>query len=87
MVSLRMSLPSIDQNGILVLIHGNDYACSSIGITVFQNLMYQQVKKQKQRTKIVIKINQDSCNLYKIVLKVLGCFTCTNYEIKDTRIK
>lgn len=32
MVSLRMSLPSIDQNGILVLIHGNDYACSSIDI-------------------------------------------------------
>lgn len=85
MVSLRMSLPSIDQNGILVLIHGNDYACSSIDIISESDVPV--MKKQKQRTKIVIKLNQDSCNLYKIVLKVLGCFTCTNYEIKDTRIK
>lgn len=86
MVSLRMSLPSIDQNGILVLIHGNDYACSSIDIISESDVPVSE-KNKKQRTKIVIKLNQDSCNLYKIVLKVLGCFTCTNYEIKDTRIK
>lgn len=70
MVSLRMSLPSIDQNGILVLIHGNDYACSSIDIISESDVPVSE--KTKTENKNCNQIKQDSCNLYKIVLKVLA---------------
>lgn len=49
MVSLRMSLPSIDQNGILVLIHGNDYACSSIDIISESDVPVSEKNKNREQ--------------------------------------
>lgn len=52
MVSLRMSLPSIDQNGILVLIHGNDYACSSIDIISESDVPVSEKTKTENKNQI-----------------------------------
>lgn len=58
MVSLRMSLPSIDQNGILVLIHDNDYACSSIDIISESDVPVSEKTKTENKNCNQIKSRQ-----------------------------
>lgn len=58
MVSLKMSLPSIDQNGILVLIHGNDYACSSIDIISESDVPVSEKTKTENKNCNQIKSRQ-----------------------------
>lgn len=57
--------------------HECSYSSTYIDIiSLWRSLMEKYVKKKIEKTEI----NLDSCNLYTIVLKVLGCFTSKSMQ-------